>query len=370
VIIPSLIGGSLGGFAMPRRSWLGLVVGVALAAPAAAQVPPGGPLDDAPVKDLTPPGFADIVPPPDPHAGHAVPHHLAPSAPGHGGFYTTAEYLLVRPRADLLDFALVNTTGGLATVGPVERLKYGLGNGLRAEAGYRFSGGCEFGFAYTYLNASGDRFLAAAAGQTLLPTITRPGLTDTALSALATARLNYNLYDALFGYRFTAGEHVAGRVFGGVRFADIGQRFDVRYDGMDARESAVVTCSCFDGFGPLIGAEATLGGWHGFHLYTRAIGGLLTGRSTNCFRETNNAGGTVYVDSRNDTRRVVPFAGIAIGGGWQYRTVSIRAGYEITHWSGLTQPLRFVDDVSQGKLSADPADLSLEGFFVQLGLTF
>lgn len=357
---------------MRRGSWLGLVVCVAAASPAAGQAPVV-PLDadDPPLRDLTPPGFADIVPPPPRHGGHDhPPGHLAPSAPAHAGFYGTAEYLLFRPRSGAFDFALVNAGAGLATAGPVESLKYDLGNGVRAELGYRFERGWEVGFAYTFLEASGGRTAAAGPGGVLFPTLTRPGLTDAAASAAATASLNYNLYDGLVGKRFVLDDHFAVRAFGGFRFADITQRFDVGYDGLDAVRAAVGTRSEFEGFGPLVGGEAVLGGWHGFHAYARASGGLLTGRSTNTVRETNNAGGTVYVDSRYDVRKVVPVAGLAIGGGWQYRTVSVRAGYEVTHFFGLTEPLRFTDDVGQGKLVTRPSYLSLEGFFVQVGFAF
>jgi hypothetical protein len=364
---------------MRRGSWLGLVVCVAAGSPGAAQVPvvaddPPGAFadpDHPPLRDLTPDGFADIVPPPPPHAGHdCPPGHLAPTAPGHAGFYGTAEYLLFRPRSGAFDFALVNGGTGLATTGPVESLKYDLGNGVRAELGYRFERGWEVGFAYTFLEASGGRTLTAAAGQVLFPTLTRPGLTDTVTSAAASASLSYNLYDGLIGKRFTVHENFAVRAFGGFRFADITQRFNVGYNGLDAVNAAVNTRSAFEGFGPMIGGEAVLGGWCGLHAYARASGGLLNGRSTNSIRETNNAGGTVYADSRYDVRKVVPVAGLAIGGGWQYRTVSIRAGYEVTHFFGLTEPLRFVDDVGQGKLVTRPSYLSLEGFFVQVGFTF
>jgi hypothetical protein len=370
---------------MRRANWLCLVVCVAVAAPAhsADRQPPAFPEtassapasrvhDSAPVKDLTPTGFADIVPlPATHHSGHAE-----PCAPGcvtheaHAGFYATGEYLLMRPRADAYDFAIRGLTRGLATVGPVESLKSALGSGFRAELGYRFASGWEAGVAYTLLNSGGNRTLAAGPGGVLYTTITRPGLTDTALFAAASNQLNYNLYDLVVGRRWAIDEHFAVRAFGGVRYADIGRRMTAVFDGLDANLAAVRTRSGFDGFGPLIGAEATVSGWGGLHLYTRASGGLITGRSTNRLLETNNADGTVYVDTRYDVRKVVPVASLAIGGGWQYRTVSIRAGYEITHWSGFGEPLRFVDDLGQGKIVTRPSALSLEGFFFQLGVSF
>jgi hypothetical protein len=337
--------------------------------------PPNGapPVTEHTLRDLTPDGFGDLYPPPDPHAAHGtheVPGYLAPLAPGHAGFYGTAEYLLFRPRSGAFDYALLNSTPGMATAGPIESLKYNLGSGFRVEGGYRFGTGWDAGFAYTYFNSGGGASVVAGPGQVVLPTMTRPGLTDTALAASAGANLNYNLYDVLFGKRIAFDDHFAVRAFGGFRFADITQRFSGFYDGLDARSAAVNTGSSFRGFGPLVGGEAVIGGWHGFHLYTRATAGLITGQSQNCVTETNDAGATVYVDTRYGVRKVVPVTSLAIGGGWQYRTFSIRAGYEVTNWFGLTEPVRFVDDVSQGKFLTRPSNFSLDGFFIQLGLTF
>ncbi|HSQ56050.1 MAG TPA: Lpg1974 family pore-forming outer membrane protein [Gemmata sp.] len=378
---------------MRHASVLGVLIyaGVAaLAVPAsraAAQAPPAAswypptasapatqpvPANEPPVKDLTPSGFADITPPPgsSPVEFESDFPQLGPLASNQAGFYATAEYLLLRPRSDEFDFAIVNNPSSLATTGPIEPLKAALGNGFRVEGGYRFNSGWETGFVYTLLNAGGNRTLSAGDGGVLYPTVTRPGLTDTALFAGAHTQLNYNVYDVIFGRRWAIDDCVAVRAFGGVRFADIGRRFDVGFDGLDANLAAVRSRSGFDGFGPIIGGEAVLGGCHGFHLYTRALGGLISGRSTNSLVETNNSDATVYVNTRYDLRKVVPMASLAIGGGWQYRTISIRGGYEITHWSGIGQPIRFVDDVSQGKIDTRPSDLSLEGFFFQFGIAF
>ncbi|MBA4063153.1 MAG: hypothetical protein C0501_05465 [Isosphaera sp.] len=379
---------------MPRGSWLGIVVGVAAVASPAASLgadvpaaPPGAPaaLPGGPpahvgppvhngahgeVKDLTPPGFADLHPPPDKHhGGHHVPGHLAPTVPEHSGFYAQAEYTLFRPRSGGFDYTLINGTG-LATAGGLEALKYDRGNGLRVEGGYRFGAGWDGGFVYSYLKADGRNSVLAGPGQVLLPTLTRPGLTDAATSASAFSDLTYNTYDLLLGKRFLVDEHTALRGLAGFRFAEVRQRFEVRYDGLDAVGAVVTNRNQFEGFGPFVGGEGVVGGWHGLHGYVRTFGGLLTGRSMNALLETNNNGGTTLVDNRFGFRKVVPFGSVAVGAGWQYRTVSLRAGYEIVHYWGLTEPVRFTDTVSQGKLVTRPSDLSLEGFFVQAGFAF
>lgn len=379
------------------HSWVGVVALFALAGTASAQpgafaplapaappsvLPPTGPPvrslaelpeEHLPVKDLTPHGgFHDLHPCDDGHhSAHEIPGSLAAVVPSHGGFYTNAEFLLMRPRNTDFDFVLRTPASGLGTQGPIDSFKYSPGTGLRAEVGYVADGGrWDAGFAYTYFTASDQISIFANPNEVLLPTFTRPGLTDRVLSAQGRAGLDYQLFDMLAGRRFALEENVAVRAIAGFRFTDIRQTLDADFDGLDARRAAVRTRSRFQGFGPLIGAEATLAGPKGFHLYTRATGGLLTGNSVNALIETNDNGATTYINTRNDVRKVVPFGSIAIGGGWQYRSFAIRAGYEITHFQGLFERPRFVDDVSPGKVINRAANLSLEGLFLQASVIY
>lgn len=324
---------------------------------------------DPPLKDLTPEGFEDLVP----HDDHAVliPGHLAPLVPDGRGFFVNADYFLMRTRADGQNFAINSRSGGLATDGPVFDLRYRFGSGFRTELGYRLpDGGLNFSAAYTFFRATGHSTLGAAPGRVLLPTLTRPGLIDTASTAVASSLLEYDVYDALVGRRFALDDHLAVRAFGGVRFADIAQRFDVRYDGRDARTADVRHRSRFQGTGPLLGGEAVYAGTRGFHLYARGSGGLLSGFDRECRRETNDSGRTLYSDTPFTVRKVVPVASLGVGVGFQYRTLSLRVGYEATHWFGLTDRIRFPSDVSQGAFVTQPANLSVDGLFMQLGLAF
>ena len=345
------------------------------AAAAPTPVPPGSTLE-YPIKDLTPPGFATDAHGAGGHegghgAGHGgVPGHLKPAAPDEGGPFGSAEFLLLRPRRGAFDFAIPSSGGGLATDGPARSLNYELRTGLRAELGYRLHSGWDVLAGYTYFRSNAFDAGSAPPGQVILPTRTRPGLTDTVSFAGADANLEYNIYDAAVGRRFAVDEHLALRLYGGLRFASIRQDFKAYYDGLDARAATVASASNFTGFGPVVGGEAVFAGWRGFHLYARASGGLLTGTADNPLTETNNAGRTVYVRSGYDVRKVVPMASAGVGAGWQYRTVSIRAGYEITHFIDLIDQPRFVDDVGRGKFVAQSANLSLEGLFLRFGLAF
>lgn len=349
---------------------------------------------ETPVKDLTPHGFADLLPPPDPHhAGHNglhgyhghcepcepgehgehhVPGYLEPFVTDHKGFYGSAEFLLMRPRMSDFDFVIPNGPVALATTGPIESLKYDLGTGVRGEIGYRFSGRWENAFTYTYFTGqTDDRAFFAPTGQFLFPTLTRPGLVNRALTATGNADLDYQLFDGTAGRRFVLADNFAVRTMGGFRFADLRQTLNAFYDGgPDARRSAVFSRSRFQGFGPLISGEAVLVGCWGFHFYSRASFALLTGRCDNRLIETNDNGATTYINTQYNVRKIVPVGTIAIGGGWQYRSVSIRAGYEIAHWEGVFERPRFTDDVTQGSVITRPANLSLEGLFVQFGLAY
>ena len=321
--------------------------------------------------DLTPPGFATDPVHPLTDDVHEVPGHLNPSAPSTGGVFTSAEFLLDRARRGAFDFVLLSTNPGLATVGPVDSLNYSLQPGVKVDLGYRFgSTGWDVTGSYTYYHTSANQVVGAGPGEVLFPTLTRPGLVDQVSSAAATANLSYNMYDMTMGRRFAVDDHFALRMYGGLRFASIQQTFKAYYDGIDASQSAVSAGSTFQGFGPIIGTEGVLSGWRGLNVYARVAGGLVTGQSNNPLGESNNAGQTIYVNTSYNVREVVPTVSIGVGGGWQYRTMSVRVGYEITNWFGLMNRPRFSSDVAQGALTPQSANLSLEGLFVQVGVAF
>jgi hypothetical protein len=334
--------------------------------------PPAGSFDPT-VRDLTPPGLNDLIPPANPSQGGPLTEltgALSPFVSEKHGFYADAEFLLLRVRSDNLDYVIPNGTGGLATTGSIDSVEYKLTPALHTELGYRFFTNWDLAFAYTYVHSTGSDSVQAAPGDVLFPTLTRPGLTDTVLSASASAELSYNLYDAVLGRRFVFDEHSALRVYGGFRFADIGQNLVGQYNGGDAQQASVMTTSHFEGVGPLVGGEFVFAGWRGLHLYARASGGLIGGLSANNVLETNNGGSTVYTNVNYNAQKVVPVAGIGFGGGWEYRSISIRFGYEMTQWYGLTQRVRFTDDVAQGPFTSQSGSLSLEGLFVQFVLKF
>jgi hypothetical protein len=318
------------------------------------------------LKDLTPPELH----------GHGESSHTAVCEATHemhneGGFSGMAEYLLMRPRRGLFDYAIRDPNQNLVPEGSLASANYQLRSGVRAGIEYRVpESAWDFQTMYWYFRSNANSQAFAPAGGTLYATLTRPGLNDEVTSARASADLQYNVWDAVMGRRFKLDEHTTIRPFAGLGWAIIRQEFTADYDGKDANQGRVTTHSNFNGFGPLAGIEGQFFLGEHWHLYARGVGGLFTGTVRNPITETNNAGLTTYADLSFSTRKVVPVASLAIGGGWTSGRVSIMAGYEITNWFGLIDQTRLTGELSEGKVVTRSADLSLEGLYVRFGLTY
>jgi hypothetical protein len=332
--------------------------------PAAAPAEPSAPGVREPMV------FKDITPHHEHHPDHESVHL------DHGGhapenLFFNVEYLLWRPRRAAFDFALSDSNRDLVPSGRVQSLNYELRSGVRAGLSYRIGESAWFADgAYTYYRSSAGRAIAAPAGGTLYATLTRPGLTDEATTANANASLEFNLYDGSVSRWIAIDEHAGLKVFGGVRWASVSDKFEATYDGGDANQALVRTRTRLEGFGPLVGGEVTARLHGGFHVFGRGTASLLTGTFKNSLQETNTAGLTTYADIESSTRRVIPTLGLAIGGGWQHSNVSIRAGYEITNFFGFYDSPRITGELSEGKFTTRPGNLSLEGLFVQLGVAY
>jgi hypothetical protein len=348
--------------------WLVMAIGLSIGLASAnvrAQEPADRPtklpnVDRPVVKDVTPPELANLPEAPDLTAPPPV-----------GGLYGSAEYLLMTPRQRNLDYAVVDPQNNLVPAGPIQSVAYHESSAFRVGIGYQFpSTGWDVGVEYTYLHGGGSSFANAPPGGLLYPELTRPGLTDSALAAIASAQLNYNVFDLEFGRTTDIDEWTQLRFFGGIRFASIYQTLNATYNGLLADTANVQSRSNFDGAGPLFGSEFRWKlGW-GFSLFGRASGGLIYGNVRASLIETNNGGATTYADLSDRNRQMVPFAGVGLGVAWEYRGLTIRAGYEAVNWFSLIERPALIDSFSEGKLVPLQSDLSLDGFFLQMAFTF
>jgi len=338
--------------------------------PVPAAVPaPGYPagLPASPLRDLTP---AELLNPPPPGVTGRADLVPPPACDTEGGLFGSVEYLLLRPRRESVQYALLSGTTAPTPIGHTESLNYDLNSGIRITAGVLLHAGWDAAFSYTYFRSSAEASASAPPGGILYPTLTRPGFVDSALVGAAAAGVLLNVYDAEVGKRLDWGETGRARVWAGFRFADVTQNFNAFYDGRDAAGSAVTTRNVFQGFGPMVGAEGSIGVWHNLSLYARASGGLLTGTSTFDLVETNQHGQSVYAGYESRIRKVVPVAGVGIGLGWQAGRLSIQGGYEINYWGSIIDSPRLSSDFSPCKTTTTTEALSLEGFFFHVGWAF
>jgi Legionella pneumophila major outer membrane protein precursor len=344
---------------------IAIAVAVGWAALSAAQDSAGRvtilpPTELAPVADLTPPEF--LRPPP---------LAVDDRGPPPGGWYAGVEFLYFTPRERGLDFALVDPRDDLVPAGTTQSLNLRPAPGLRASLGYVLPGlRWDLGFTYTYFTATDEFGTAAPPGGLLYPTLTRPGLTDEAQTAAAHARLTLNMYDITAGRTLDVDDAFRVRLFGGVRLATISQDFSAAYSGRDADYANVDIHSRYNGYGPIFGAETGLSFGNGLGLFGRMTGGLLTGTATNPLIETNNAGATVYTAVGDHFALTVPVLTLGVGITYEYRGFFVRAGYEVTNFFNLFERPTFVDSFAEGKFIQQSAGLALDGFFVQIGLSF
>ena len=297
-------------------------------------------------------------------------HHLEDT---HGQWFATGEYLLWRPRMDGLGYAIVDPVNDYTPTGRVRNLNHDVASGLRVGLGYRLPGhGWDVGVLYTYLSSSNDEAAVAPPGGVIYPTYTRPGVVDTVGRAVGFASFDYNVFDVDIGRTWAVDDHLTVRTFGGVRIAAIDMDYGANYDGIQALSSKVTNRLAFDGAGPTAGVSGQWNIARGFGLIGSTRAGLLYGDSTSRVVETNGPAPTqgVLTDVSDEFSGVAPFMSIALGGKYQWKNISFAAGYEVTHYFNLASQPVLVDDFAEGKYLRKRNDLSFDGVFFRLGVTY
>jgi hypothetical protein len=323
-------------------------------------LPPPG--DTLPIADLTPPEFAKPV---------TTVCDGCRKCDNPAEWLFSAEYLLVRPRRRADDFAIVDPSDNLTPEGSVRSVGFDLASGLRAGIGYRAAGSAwESWFTYTYVYATGSASAVAPTGGLIYPTLTRPGLVDTALFATASDSLTYNVYDLETVRRVAGDDTFSLRLGFGARYTDIEQNQRAFYSGRDANATTVQSRVSFNGGGLTAGGEARWAMPWGLSVFGRAKGGLVVGDVSNTLREFDNGGLTTNANLQEHYYATIPVLEMGTGLVWEYHNFRLAAGYEITNWFNLIDSPTFTNDFAEGKIGRRHGDLSLEGLFVQMGLAY
>ncbi|KAM3113152.1 Lpg1974 family pore-forming outer membrane protein [Phormidesmis sp. 146-33] len=289
--------------------------------------------------------------------------------------YAQPMFLRVNP-ATSLDFAIVDPGTALAASGQLATVKYDQATALRIGASYRPQNTAwEIGGNHTFFDTDGTASASRPANGFLFSTPSHPLQNDSAETAAAKAKFNYNVTDAELAYNFKVGRGLGVRLFSGLRFSDIHQSMAVTYNGRDYTNGRLDMTNDFRGFGPRLGVEARVLMGGGFSLFTRGSAALLFGKQSSSFRETDRNGADVIADLGRDRNQTVPVVDLAIGLDWvqplsRSAKLNLSLGYEYQQWFNVMDNIRFVDAASPGVFAQSQSNLSLHGFFVKTGLQF
>jgi hypothetical protein len=313
-----------------------------------------------------------VPPPPGEHA----PEEGHEEAEGGGllsGAFVTGEYLLLHPRRNALDYAVVSPDANLTPGGTIQSLDWHTTSGFRVGAGYQLSGEpWQFGVTYMYLHSFDDRSVSAPAGGAAFATLTRGGGVDDIATASGSTNLDFNVIDLLAARPVAVCPTLNVRLFGGGRFAWIDQKLTAVYNGgaSGAVNDIVSSPVYFRGAGLTGGAQAFWQFYHQFGLYGRFSGSLLSGQFRNFLTEANNNGATPIVNVQEKYYQVVPVLELGLGVAWQGEHMRLSVGYELQNWFDMVNSPTFPSPSNIGLPVRRFSDLSLEGLAVQLGVFF
>ncbi|MEM1395699.1 MAG: Lpg1974 family pore-forming outer membrane protein [Cyanobacteria bacterium P01_H01_bin.150] len=290
----------------------------------------------------------------------------------------SAQLLFLQPStSNLMDFAIVDpgASNTLAVSGDVASLDYDDEDSLRIGLTYRPPNTAwDITAKHTSFGSEAEQSVEEPTNGFLFSTITHPFQNESAQTADANAELDLNATDIELGNSFKIGKNLGLRLFGGLHFSDINQKMAVNYDGRDFNNSNLNIDNSFTGFGPRIGSEIKLNLNNGLSLFAKGAGSLLLGELDTEYQETDNNDADVVAQISNEQNsHLVP--GMELSFGVSYSPVmgkstnlNLSLGYEYQHWFNVANSIRFVDSDSPGVFTQSSEDLSLKGFFMQLGI--
>jgi hypothetical protein len=316
------------------------------------------------------------------HEGHEASIHFEEIEHPGNGISPRIDYLLWRARRRALDFAIVDPFDNGIPEGPIESVFYDTDIGIRA--GFTFSlpnPEWEFAAYYTYFHAHGNQTFTAPPGGVIYPTVLSPIGPREVTGAFAQANVDLDIVDVQFGPRLAIGECVAFQVYGGLRSGHINMKYNAYYTGGDAggidANFNFTGTRYFDevrfrGLGLRLGGEGTYKVCEYATVFLRGSTSILSGRFSESHMEDNGTAIlTQLVNVAEKWEQLVPVVELGIGVTYQFREdMRLALGYEFSHWFGMVDSADFVDDVAVGKLTRRTSDLTFEGLFLQLAVSF
>jgi hypothetical protein len=294
------------------------------------------------------------------------------------GIEFSTEVLFLQPRtSSLQDYAIVDPGDTLFAGGQAVAPDYAANAAGRFRLAYHLPDSpLSFGASHTTFDSEGSSAVARPTNGFLLATLAAPVQNENADTATSAIQLNYDVTDVEVVYDLPSSGSLETQLFGGLRVANIGQRNQVTYDGVDFTNGTVNIDRYFSGHGLRLGGQANLDLGSDISLFGRAAGSLLYSTISTSQQETNNDGTDLLVNlNRTATGRVVPVMELAAGLQWQplvaeQLNLDFAVGYEFQNWFNVADTTRYVDNSGTGVITQDENDLSFSGFFFRLGLLF
>lgn len=284
------------------------------------------------------------------------------------GWEASAEGLYLKMHQRGLDFA--STEDGTNTIlgrGEVHSLDYDRDAGFRTSIGYRTKANWAVRLQYTTFDTDGVAVAERPGGVgQLFATRSHPDGNEEADLATAASSFEYQTFDLLADRPVWDGPFAALSIFGGLRWIDMEQEHQFRYNGRDFVNGLILNHTEMDGIGLRLGGEGTWRMAGGFSAFGRLGTSIVYGQYETRITETNIGGSQQLVDMVDRFDQAIPGLEAALGISYTWNGWSVRTGYEVMHWFNLVDRAMYVDDIQEGTYAPYSQDVLLEGVFAQL----
>jgi len=314
---------------------------------------------------------------------------------GCAAWITEFDYLYWAPRSASTQYGITDIGGvqDRGAVGTALNIGGEYDHGYRFALGRRFRQGCGGGpellFRYTdfdstaaerYVGPLRSTFISSDNSEnddsdninTLgVETITPD---DRATAATASLRFRYKTHDLELAQALVLTDTLTLRLSGGGRVVDADQSFRVTYTGGDFQTAFTSFRETeYTGGGLIMGADMRWYVLPSLMLDIGACGGLLAGTmQTRTFIPDDEPG--VPTDHRYDETRVTPIVEMSLAITYRkqiYRAiVDASVGYELTNWFNIDDSRVFSDSHMEGQNVHLLNDLTLDGFYGRVSVSF
>lgn len=260
--------------------------------------------------------------------------------------------------------------------------------GYGLQVGYQFCHtGNDIQLSYFQTNADADKSVSEPNGGLLFPLATTPDYLEYAADAHGDISLKHYHVDLAFGQSLFVGRSLMLRLFAGLSYANLDQKFNARAVRRDEEDQDKqvdnfgLFKSDFSGWGPKFGINGNYCLGHGFGVVGSIASAVYIGeaslvsdiRQFDIFRGQPDLDDTI--SAKYEANHFVPALDIKLGLDYTLpfgcnRSVTIEAGYWANHYFDALPNLQFVDDVHQALNTYQLDDVTFHGVYASLNATF